>query len=292
MSDFGFHAPKNRLLETLWAGANYFVDVHKEKNVITACNKYVSILHANVFHIQKLIRYCRNNGVGSLSLRAITIGGSKVTHGLTQKIKEHLTKNLIVRYASNETGPITYIAQPNVFSQPDCVGKPLSKIKINILNEHNRLSPAGQPGLIAIQSPGNFDGYVNDESTKSNYLTAYGFDLGDLGRIDEEGSLYHLGRADQMMIFNGMNIYPAEIENVLLKHPKVDDAISFPLSHPVYQDIPVAAISVKTAERVLEGELLHYCKTSLRSHAPQRVFILNKLPRNERGKINISALKS
>ena len=143
-------------------------------------------------------------------------------------------RNLIVRYASNETGPLAHIAQPDVLIQDNCVGKPFSKININILNEYDQPVSKGVAGLIAVQGPGNFDGYLNDQDLNANTFTPYGFVLGDIGRFDGVGNIYHMGRFDQMMIFNGINIYPAEIERALLTHPKIDDAISFPINHTVH----------------------------------------------------------
>jgi acyl-coenzyme A synthetase/AMP-(fatty) acid ligase len=290
MSHFGFHAPKNRFLETMWAGASYFIDIYKEKNILHACNNYLTVLHATVFHIQKLLLQCQNEIKESLSIRALTVGGSSVPLNIKIKIKQQLTNNLIVRYASNETGPIAFITQPDVFNQDNYVGKLISNIKLNILNVDNKPISQGRSGLIALHSPGNFDGYLKDEMLNSSAFTRYGFILGDLGRLDEEGNLYHLGRFDQMMIFNGINIYPAEIERALLSHAKVDDAASFPMHHSVHQDVPVAAISLKKGETLGEKEILNYCKSVLGSHSPHHVFILNKLPRNERGKLVVATL--
>lgn len=290
LSHFGFHAPKNRILETLWAGGSYFIDFYKKQDILNDCNKYLTVLHATVFHIQQLLRLCKNNNSRCLSIRAITIGGSSVNKNIKNKINKQLTGNLIVRYASNETGPISYIAPPYVFNQDNCVGKTFSNININILNECGQPASKGGAGLIAVQGPGNFEGYLNDQDLNPNAFTPYGFVLGDIGKFDEGGNIYHMGRFDQMMIFNGINVYPAEIEQALLTHPKIDDAISFPIKHPVHQEIPVAAVSLKKQQIISEKEVIQHCKSVIGSNSPHRVFILNKLPRNERGKILISNL--
>ena len=289
MSHFGFHAPKNRLLETLWAGGSYFIDFYKKQDILNDCNKYLTVLHATVFHIQQLLRLCNNNS-RFLSIRSLTIGGSSVNQNIKNKISKQLTNNLIVRYASNETGPISYVTSPDVFNQDNCVGKTFSNMNINILNECGQPASKGGAGLIAVQGPGNFEGYLNDQDLNRNAFTPYGFVLGDIGRFDEGENIYHMGRLDQMMIFNGINIYPAEIERALLTHPNIDDAISFPIKHPAHQDIPVAAISVKQDQIISEKEIINYCKSVIGSKSPHRIFILNKLPRNERGKIVISDL--
>lgn len=285
MSHLGFHAPKNRLLETLYSGGSFFLDIYKEKDIFQTANTNLTVLHATVFHIQKLLLLCEKKEPELLSIRALTVGGSSVPFGIKQKIKQFLTSNLIVRYASNETGPIAFISNPDVFQDNNCVGKSLSNINLKILDANRKTPIKDGSGLIALQSPGNFDGYLNDPVLNSTLFTDDGFILGDLGRLDLDGNIYHLGRFDQMMIFNGINIHPVEIERVLLSHPLIDDAASFPIHHSTHQDIPVAAISLKQDSILDERDVLFYCKLRLGSHSPIRIFILNELPRNDRGKI-------
>lgn len=285
MSHLGFHGPKNRLLETFWSGGSYFLDIYKEPNILQVCNKHLTVLHATVFHLQKLLLLRENEASEALTVRALTVGGSSVPFEIRKKVKEKLTNNLIIRYASNETGPISCVTKPEVFYQTNCVGKPLKGVELNILDMNNKLEIEDKTGKIAVQSPGNFSGYLGDDFLNTSLLTQYGFIVGDLGRFDEDGYLHHMGRADQMMIFNGINIYPAEIECVLLSHPMIQEAISFPIHHPTHQDIPVAAISLKNSANITEKEIFSYCKLRLGSHSPHRIFILKEMPRNERGKV-------
>ena len=159
-----------------------------------------------------------------------------------------------------------------------------------ILQVDNKNPTTDGSGLIALESPANFNGYLNDHSLNANLFTQNGFILGDLGKLEQNGNLYHLGRFDHMMIFNGMNIYPAEIERFLLAHPMIDDATSFPIHHDIHQDIPVAAVCLKPDSILEEKEILAYCKSGLGAHAPHRIFILNELTRNERGKVVVENL--
>ena len=85
------------------------------------------------------------------------------------------------------------------------------------------------------------------------------------------------------MIFDGMNIYPAEIENVLSSHPAVDEVAAFSVKHERFQDVPVAAVTLKAT--VAEKDLVEFCKTPLGVKHPKRVFILKDFPRNQMGKI-------
>jgi D-alanine-D-alanine ligase-like ATP-grasp enzyme len=99
-----------------------------------------------------------------------------------------------------------------------------------------------------------------------------------------------MGRADDMMILNGINIYPAEIEQAMLSHPSVAEAAAFPLKHRVANDVPVCAVVLNDAERVSERDLLVFARGKLGSHSPKRVAILDGMPRNEHGKLQRQAL--
>ena len=130
-----------------------------------------------------------------------------------------------------------------------------------------------------------FEGYLNDPESTGRSLIDGWFYPGDLGKMTPDGQLIHCGRGDQMMIFNGINIYPAEIEQCVTGHPAVTDATAFPLKSPVHQDIPVCAISLKQGSAITEQELLAYLNERLGFRSPKRLIALKKIPRNEQGKI-------
>ena len=132
--------------------------------------------------------------------------------------------------------------------------------------------------------------YLNDDQASAKSFRDGWFYPGDLGRWTEDGLLCHMGRADDMMILNGINIYPAEIEQAMLSHPAVADAVALPLKHRVANDVPVCAVVLKDHERVSEQDLLEYARGKLGSHRPKRVAILDAIPRNEHGKVQRAAL--
>ena len=130
-----------------------------------------------------------------------------------------------------------------------------------------------------------FGGYLNDpESTRSCLIDGWFFP-GDLGKMTPDGQLIHCGRADQMMIFNGINIYPAEIEQCVTRHPAVTDAAAFPLSSPVHQDVPVCAVVLLEGSTITEEHLLAYLQQRLGFRSPRRLIRLKAIPRNEQGKV-------
>ena len=145
-------------------------------------------------------------------------------------------------------------------------------------------------GRIRIRSPGLVRGYQDDEdATRASFADGW-FMPGDLGRFTPDGQLIFCGRSDHMMIMNGMNLYPEEIERILLSHQEVRDAAVMPLHHPVHQDVPVCAVALSPGARSTEQALLHWAREQLGSHGPHRLWVCDCVPRNPEGKLNRAAL--
>lgn len=100
-----------------------------------------------------------------------------------------------------------------------------------------------------------------------------------------DGHLIYCGRADHMMIKNGINIYPAEIESVMTSHPAVRDAAVIPVNSPTHQDLPICAVSLHDGQTVTERELLDYCVQNLGARSASAVLVQQEIPRNEQGKL-------
>lgn len=299
LSHFDFTHPKNRLLETLWAGASYALGGAQASDIVAFCNaNKLTVLHATVFHVQRALASTTPEQKQLLPhVRVLGMSASTVNHALRLEIREKLTKHLVVRYAANETGPISYATDPEVFEQMETVGKPLKGVNVTVLDDNLQpQAPPNEPpgayaqGTVAVDSPANFQGYLDAQTESQSKFTPHGFLPGDMVRLDAQKNITFLGRADQMMIFNGINIYPAEVERTLATHSVVGDVVCFPLFHPTHQDVPVAAVSLKPGTTSDETTLLRYCRERLGAHSPHRVFILDEIPRNERGKVVRSSL--
>jgi acyl-coenzyme A synthetase/AMP-(fatty) acid ligase len=106
-----------------------------------------------------------------------------------------------------------------------------------------------------------------------------------MGTITRDGILRYLGRKDDMMMLNGINIFPAEIERTLEEHPAVKHAAAFPLASPVFGDIPAAAVELNGTAPVDEPALIAYSRERLGARAPRSIVIVDALPRNAAGKV-------
>ncbi|MEN9316130.1 MAG: hypothetical protein RIS35_2523 [Pseudomonadota bacterium] len=128
------------------------------------------------------------------------------------------------------------------------------------------------------------DGYLGDPEATARQFRGGWFYPMDLGRLEPDGQLVFCGRADDMMIVNGINLYPAEVERCLMSHPAVRDCVAFPVPHPVHQDVPVCAVVVDPMIHTTAGELRDHVCRRIGAYALGSVLILDRIPRNAQGK--------
>ena len=251
----------------------------------------VNIIGMSVFHAENLLKDTTRSGPKTFSfLKTLKLSSSTVSDKLRLRIREHLTENLAVVFGTNECLSVSSALAPSVFEVAGTVGKPLNGIQLEIVDMTACPVKPDSAGMIRMKSPGLIDGYLNDpESTSKAFVDGW-FYSGDFGKMTEDGHLIHLGRSDQMMIYNGINIYPGEIEACLAAHPSVADVAAFPLRHPVHQHLPVCAVSLRSGSRLSMEDLQAYAVDHLGIKAPKKIFTLDEIPRNEQGKLVRSKL--
>ncbi len=281
-----FSDTKRRFLETIYAGATFVVlDIDNLTREDLEKKYRLTVLRSTVFHIEKILNSISPEDKSIFDfLKILSIGTASVSDDLRDRIQRHLTSNLFITYGTNETGTITVADLGKDKSISNSVGYPSNGITIEVVDEHDILLRPGEPGTVRIKTPGMINGYIGDDAaTKSSFRDGW-FYPGDLGSFSESGELIHLGRADQMMIKNGINIYPAKIEKVLISHPKVLNAVAIPIKSSIHQDIPICTVTLTEGSELREKELLRYAYQRLGSSSPERVIVLDSIPCTELGK--------
>lgn len=249
-------------------------------------DKSVNLIGMSVFHAENILKDTPESGLKLFSfLKTLKISSSTVSDNLRLRIRDHLTENLAVVFGTNECLSVSSATAPAVFEVSDTVGQPLDGIQLEIVDMAGLPVKTDTAGMIRLKSPGLVDGYLNDpDSTRKAFVDGW-FYSGDFGKMTEGGHLIHLGRSDQMMIYNGINIFPGEIEACLAAHPSVADVAAFPLPHPVHQHLPVCAVSLRSGSRLSTDDLQAYAIDHLGIKAPKKIFTLDEIPRNEQGKL-------
>jgi acyl-coenzyme A synthetase/AMP-(fatty) acid ligase len=234
-------------------------------------------------HAQALLNVAKEGRRLLPDLNAFHTGTTMIPELLRERIRETLTPNLYVVLGTSENGHVT-VAPPDLIGIiSGVVGYPFPDVKVEAIDDDGRTLPPGQRGKLRVRSPSTIDGYLNDDEESARSFRDGWFYSGDLGELTEEGALIHFGRADDIMIFNGMNIYPVEIENALLQHPAIQDAAAFAVKHPTMGDQPAAAFVAKAP--VTYKDLRAHCREWLGIKSPGGFIKLDALPRTPSGKL-------
>ena len=146
-----------------------------------------------------------------------------------------------------------------------CVGLPLAATQIRILDEHGNELPPGQVGELYSTSNYMFSGYLNMPDAMAKAMRGEWFSAGDLGRLDDEGYLYLVDRKHDMIISGGENVYPREVEEVLLAHAAIEQAAVIGLPHEHWGEQVVAFVVVRPGMTVASDELKQACGAGFRA---------------------------
>jgi long-chain acyl-CoA synthetase len=194
---------------------------------------------------------------------------------------------VIQGYGLTETSPVITLVDPaQARAKMGSIGRPVPGVEVKIIDQAGTELPVGEPGEIITRGPLVMKGYFrNEEATASRIRDGWLY-TGDIGKRDSDNYFYHLGRRDDMIITGGLNVYPAELENLIYTYPGVQEAIVFPIDDPKRGYVIGAAVVPRPEMNLVESELLRFLRANLANFkVPQRIVIRNSLPRTSSGKI-------
>jgi acyl-CoA synthetase (AMP-forming)/AMP-acid ligase II len=178
--------------------------------------------------------------------------------------------------------------RPPAARKPGSVG-PGTGVKIGIMDGKGNLLASGERGEVVIQGPNVVDGYENNPEANAASFTNGWFRTGDQGYLDADGYLVLTGRIKELINRGGEKIAPREIDEVLLAHPCIAEAVAFGVPHPTWGEEVAAAVVLR--EPQTEAELLAYCKDRLADYKrPKKFYIVETIPRTATGKIQRGAV--
>jgi len=226
------------------------------------------------------------------NLYYLIVGGEPMPIPL---IEQWHAKNVPIRqgYGMTEVGPnLTSLHQRDAIRKKGSIGRPNFYVEIKIVNEQGEPAAVNEPGELLLRGPMVTPGYWQNEAATKSAIKDGLFYTGDLVRQDEEGYLYVVDRIKNMFISGGENVYPAEVERVLVSHPGVAEAAVIGVQDEKWGESGKAFVVSKSEFSVSERELLAYCEKHLaKFKIPKYLVFLEALPKNDTGKINRMALK-
>ncbi|MEU9105835.1 AMP-binding protein [Streptomyces xanthophaeus] len=165
-------------------------------------------------------------------------------------------------------------------------GRVIPGMSLRIGDENGRPLPAGHTGEILVRGDGRMRGYWRDPAATAAATVTGWLRTGDLGRLDDEGRLHLVDRLTDLIIRNGRNVYPAEIERVLRRHPAVADAAVVPVADGDEGEVPLALVVLVPGATAGRTEILgHLFERMAEYKVPKDVQIIEELPRNSTGKV-------
>ncbi|MBE0663347.1 MAG: long-chain fatty acid--CoA ligase [Bacteroidales bacterium] len=226
-------------------------------------------------------------------VRYVIVGGEAMPIPLIEKWHQ---KGILVRqgYGLTEVGPnVTSLNHQDAIRKQGSIGKPNFYYQVKLVDEQNIESPPGETGEFVIKAPTVTPGYWNNEEATRNTIVDGWFHTGDLMRCDEEGYYYVVDRLKNMYISGGENVYPAEVERVLLTHPAVEAVIITGVPDEKWGESGKAFVVRKKGIEVSEEMLINYCRERMAKYKiPKYVDFLDELPKNDAGKIDRKKLKN
>jgi long-chain acyl-CoA synthetase len=170
------------------------------------------------------------------------------------------------------------------------VGRPFQGLQVQVLDEHDQPVPVDEIGEVCVRGEVVMQGYWENTAASEQALRHGWLHTGDMGSLDEEGFLTLKDRSKDLIISGGSNIYPREVEEVLLLHPSVSEVSVVGRTHPEWGEEVVAFVVLRPPARVDEGQTLHeldaHCLSNMaRFKRPKQYLVVDQLPKNETGKV-------
>jgi fatty-acyl-CoA synthase len=242
--------------------------------------------------IQALIEHPRWSATDLSSLRAVSTGSTQVPQKLVDAILARGVPVLQV-YGSTETCPIAvYTRLAGDWRRPGSTGLPGLVCEARILDDASSELAPGQPGEIVVRGPNVFFEYWGNDAATREVLSEGWYRTGDIGTRDADGHFFIRDRKKNMIISGGENIYPAEVERVLLEHPAIAEAAVVGRADPRWQEVPIAFIVRRPNMPVDAAAIESFALDQLaRYKVPREYRFLDSLPRNAMGKVQHYRLK-
>jgi len=225
------------------------------------------------------------------ALRCVLLGGGPAPQPLLEDC-ERRGIPVVQTYGMTETASqIVTLPPEDAIRKLGSAGKPLLSAELRIVRD-GYTQPAGQVGEIVVRGPNVTIGYHNRPEATAEALRDGWLHTGDLGYLDEEGYLYVFDRRSDLIISGGENVYPAEVESVLLAHPAVKEAGVTGIPDEKWGQVPAAAVKPDEGAAISEEALIQFCRERLAAYkVPKRIKFVAQLPRNASDKLMRRLLK-
>jgi long-chain acyl-CoA synthetase len=247
-----------------------------------------------------LLAHPRVREFGLERVTTFNTGGAPCPVEVIAEFERRTGRPLKEGYGLSETSPVTHSTPQLAIRKPGTIGLPVpdTDIKIVDVETGTRELPGGESGELCISGPQVMKGYWNRPEETANALRVddagrVWFHTGDIARLDEDGFTTIVQRKKDLIIVDGFNVYPSDVEGVLYTHPAVRMAAVIGVPHPYHGEAVRACVVVREGMRVTEAELQAHCACSLAAYKrPHQIQFRDSLPQSAVGKILYRVLRA
>jgi fatty-acyl-CoA synthase len=219
-------------------------------------------------------------------------GGAPIPLPVIRKYQDEKGVGFVQGYALTETGRLTSLDLEDSVRKAGSVGKEVFHVNLRIVDDQGRDIHTTDPGEILVQGPNVFSCYWNNETATRAVFRDGWFCTGDMGRRDEDGFVYIVGRKVEMIISSGENIYPVEVERALQTLPGIKEAAVVGIPDPKRGEVVGAFVIPNREMQMSEADIINALSGKIANFkVPKRIFFVDEFPRNQSGKVLKRILK-
>ena len=256
-----------------------------QKNGLTVIPAVPAIFNA-------LLPFGADNPPEFPTLRMLVSGGAPLPAATLEALEKRFRVPVLEGDGPTECSPVTSVNPLAGPRKSGSVGPPLPGVEVAIFDEANNPLPPESIGEIVVRGDNVMLGYLNQTEATAEAMTGGWYHTGDIGRMDADDYIYIMDRKKDMIITSGLNVYPREIEEVLLAHPAVKDAAVIGLPDALRGEEVIAVVVKKAEAESSERDLTRHCRERLALYkAPRRVIFRDALPYGSTGKVVKRLLK-
>jgi malonyl-CoA/methylmalonyl-CoA synthetase len=292
---FHIHGLFAAINTVLCSGSSLVLLPKFDAETVLSCLPRVTVFMGVPTHYTRMLQLRQLNRAAVAGARLFVSGSAPLLPETHREFLQRTGHSILERYGMTET--LMNTSNPYVgVRKPGSVGPPLPGIEVRTVDAATGAAEpsAGVTGALQIRGPNVFCGYWRDpEKTRSEFTADGWFKTGDLGRIDCDGYVHIVGRAKDLVISGGYNVYPKEVETELDSIPEVLESAVFGVPHPDFGEGVTAVVVLQPGTSISEAEIIHSLHGRLaRYKVPKRIVFVDELPRNAMGKVQKNLLRT
>ncbi|GBE06700.1 long-chain-fatty-acid--CoA ligase [bacterium BMS3Abin10] len=227
-----------------------------------------------------------------LKIRACVSGASALPGDTIRAFEKLFNIPLLEGYGLTEASPVVAVNPLSGTRKPGSVGPPVPGVEAALIKDNGEKTASGGPGELIVRGPNVMKGYFNKDDETKQVLRDGWLHTGDMAKIDGDGYIYIVDRKKDIIIVDGMNIYPGEVENSVLKHPAVEECAMVGMPHGKGAELAQLFLKKKEGAVLEEKELRDYLKKRIAQFKiPRRFVFIDEFPKTATGKIKKYELK-